>query len=147
MLSLVASSWGNEIKLIKIRFKKEYVFNLDNAFKNMEYLTNKFSLICVTSYHNHLMNSLIIEKVAKLKANIFLKQKLYNIKKVQPQVISRYTGNWGGEGREDKVNKLKSLIIYWIVKNAISFLMVFILECWLKKVWKYLSGKKSVGNK
>lgn len=118
MLSLVASSWGNEIKLIKIRFKKEYVFNLDNAFKNMEYLTNKFSLICVTSCHNHLMNSLIIEKVAKLKANIFLKQKLYNIKKVQPQVISRYTGNWGGEGREDKVNKLKSLIIYWIVKKC-----------------------------
>ena len=46
----------------------------------MEYLINKFFLIYVTSCHNHSLNS-IIDKVAKLMAHIFLKQKLYNIKK------------------------------------------------------------------
>lgn len=65
----------------------------------MEYLINKFFLIYVTSCPNHSLNS-IIDKVAKLMAHIFLKLKLYNIKKNQLQVVLRYTGNemqWGGK--------------------------------------------------
>lgn len=52
----------------------------------MEYLINKLFLIYVTSCPNHSLNS-IIDKVAKLMAHIFLKLKLYNIKKINSKLF------------------------------------------------------------
>lgn len=72
------------IKYHVLFLKRMLYCQLDFDFKKCGAIANqynRFSLIVVMSCQEHSVTSHVTDEIAKLNANIFLKQKLYNVKK------------------------------------------------------------------